>query len=85
MRLRHKAHGVIANVDDETGERLLGGPWERADAESDDVEYPEGAPEEEWTVKQLKAYAADRSIDLGDATKKADMVAAIAAAEESGD
>ncbi|AMS03250.1 head-tail connector protein [Gordonia phage Lucky10] len=32
MRLRHKAHGVIANVDDETAELLLAGPWEHADA-----------------------------------------------------
>lgn len=31
MRLKHKAHGVIANVDDETGKRMLAGAWELAD------------------------------------------------------
>ena len=31
MRLRHKAHGVVVNVDDETGTRMLGGPCESAD------------------------------------------------------
>lgn len=31
MRLRHKGNGVIINVDDETGERMLGGVWESGD------------------------------------------------------
>ncbi|WP_428832069.1 DUF7302 family protein [Gordonia cholesterolivorans] len=31
MRLRHRAHGVIANVDDERGKLMLAGPWELAD------------------------------------------------------
>jgi hypothetical protein len=33
-------------------------------------------------VDELKAYAADRSIDLGSAAKKADIIAAIQAAEK---
>lgn len=32
-------------------------------------------------VDELKAYAAEKGIDLGDATKKADILAAIRAAE----
>ncbi|MFJ4038207.1 hypothetical protein ACIPVB_08965 [Microbacterium sp. NPDC090007] len=43
-------------------------------------EIPEGTPSVDWTAKELDAYAADRGIDLGGATKKADKVAAIAAA-----
>lgn len=41
--------------------------------------YPEGAPEDSWTVPQLRAYATDEGIALGDATKKADILAALAA------
>jgi hypothetical protein len=33
-----------------------------------------------WTVADLKQYAADNSIDLGAATKKSDILAAIQAA-----
>ena len=36
---------------------------------------------EEMTVPELQAYAAEKEIDLGDATKKADILAAIKAAE----
>ena len=32
---------------------------------------------EEMTVAELKAYAAENNIDLGEATKKADILAAI--------
>ncbi|ERG63533.1 hypothetical protein L332_03585 [Agrococcus pavilionensis RW1] len=49
-----------------------------ADGESRD--FPEGEPSEEWKVDELKAYAAAREVDLGGATKKADMLAAIEAA-----
>lgn len=41
-------------------------------------------PNESWKVDELKAYAAEHDIDLGDATKKADIVAAIAGAAGSG-
>lgn len=37
-------------------------------------------PLEKQTVEQLKAYAAEHDIDLGDAAKKADILAAIAKA-----
>lgn len=42
MRLRHKAHGVVVNVDDATGRRLLGGPWEPADDKPADEPAPSG-------------------------------------------
>jgi len=37
-------------------------------------------PLEKQTAAELKAYAAEHDIDLGDATKKADVLAAIQAA-----
>lgn len=45
-----------------------------------DVDIPEGDPSEEWTAKQLDAYAASKGIDLGTGKNKAEKVAAIAAA-----
>lgn len=45
---------------------------------SDKVEVPEGDPSEDWTVKQIDAYAAGHGIDLGDASNKADKLAVIA-------
>ena len=39
--------------------------------------YPEGQPSEDWTIPQLKAYAEHEGIDLGTATKKADILTAI--------
>lgn len=46
--------------------------------ESEKVELPEGDVTEEWTVKQLKAYAKAEDIDLGDAKTKADILSQIA-------
>ena len=43
---------------------------------------PEGAPDESWKVAQLKAHAAEHGIDLGDATKKDDILAAILATQD---
>ena len=42
-------------------------------------EAPE-APNEKWTVADLKAYAEENGIDLGEATLKADILAAMSAA-----
>ena len=39
--------------------------------------YPDGDPAKSWTVNQLKAYAADNQIDLGDATLKDDVYAKV--------
>lgn len=39
--------------------------------------FPEGEPTDSWTVPQLRAYAADRRIDLGEATRKGDVLAAV--------
>lgn len=42
---------------------------------------PDETPDESWKVDELKAYAEQHNIDLGDATKKADILDAIRAAE----
>ena len=48
------------------------------DDEDDEVE----TPLTEMTVKQLVEYADEKGYDIGDATKKADIIQAILAAEE---
>lgn len=45
--------------------------------------FPEGDPTDAWKVDQLKAYAAAHGIDLGAASKKDEIVAAIAAAKQA--
>jgi hypothetical protein len=47
-------------------------------SESETVELPEGDVTEDWTVKQLKAYAKAENIDLGDAKNKAEILAKLA-------
>jgi hypothetical protein len=48
-----------------------------------DVQVPDGDPTDAWTVAQIDKFAADRSIDLGGATNKADKLAAINAARKT--
>jgi hypothetical protein len=43
--------------------------------------FPEGEPAKAWTVTQLTAWAAEHAVDLGGATKKDDILAAIEAAQ----
>lgn len=38
-------------------------------------------PDESWTVRNLRAYADEVGIDLGDATRKADILATIHATD----
>ncbi len=54
--------------------------WEpEAEPAEPEPSEPAGEPSESWTVPQLRAYAQDKGIDLGEATKKADILAAITA------
>lgn len=46
-----------------------------------DEESKEKDPFDSMKVEELKEYAAENGIDLGDATKKADIIAVIKAAE----
>jgi hypothetical protein len=47
-------------------------------SEPETVELPEGDVTEDWTVKQLKAYAKAENFDLGDAKNKAEILAKLA-------
>lgn len=76
--------GVIVECPKHVASGLVGGGHAQyADADAPDA--PDGAPNTSWTVVQLKAHADEHDIDLGEATKKADILAAIeAAASDSG-
>lgn len=54
----------------------LGSEWAPFDGGS---ESRSETPDATWKVADLKAYADENGIDLGDATKKDDIVAAISA------
>lgn len=71
-RLKHATSGVIVSVADGAVGRL-GSEWGPVNAERSD------SPDSSWKVADLKAYAEENSIDLGEATKKDDIVAAITA------
>lgn len=54
----------------------------KAEESAPEVEPDEGAavdagPSESWTNQRIRKYAEDRGVDLGGATTKADMIAAI--------
>ncbi len=50
----------------------------KADKKSDEpVVIPEGDPSDDWTVKQIDAYAEREGIDLGEASKKGEKLAVI--------
>lgn len=36
--------------------------------------YPEGAPAEEWSVKELRAWAADHEVPVGSSATKAEIL-----------
>lgn len=53
-----------------------------ADDASSDRQWPEdGDPSGDWTAKQLKAWAKAHDVDLGGATRKDDILDALAAAQ----
>jgi hypothetical protein len=65
--------------EDGRADRVVASRWLVIDAEPS---VTDGAPAMTWTVKQLRAYAEKNRIDLGDATKKADIRKRIDAALE---
>ncbi|WP_280389307.1 Ish1 domain-containing protein [Nocardia wallacei] len=58
------------------------GVWAEEPEAATSTEAPAGDPSESWTVAELKAYADEHGIDLGEATKKADILAAITESRE---
>lgn len=79
--------GQTVTVPDDAAEYYLSKGWKPAGATTetrpeDAVEIPDGVPTEAWKVPQIDAYAEREGIDLGDATKKPEKLAAIATALE---
>jgi len=81
-RLTNINTGVVVNVDDAKVARL-GSEWS-TDGKSLQVAARSDVPDSSWKVAELKAYAEENSIDLLDATKKDDILAAIDLHESDG-
>lgn len=73
-RFQNLNTGVVVSVADSKDDRFTSG-WKPYDGT--DAPLKSTAPDKSWLVADLKAYATENSIDLGDATKKEDIVAAI--------
>jgi hypothetical protein len=50
-------------------------------ADEEPEKGPSEVPDESWKNADIKTWAEDHGVDLGDATKKADMLAAISSAD----
>lgn len=74
-RYTHATTGAVVDVRDD---KVLGSEWQIVGAESTRSESPDSS----WKVAELKAYADENDIDLADATKKDDILAAINADQE---
>lgn len=72
-RYKHVTTGVVVEVADDL---TLGAEWGSPDSGRSISESPDST----WKVADLKSYAAENGVDLGEATKKEDIVAALAAA-----
>jgi len=59
-------------------------PATRTPAPATEDDGPQDKPLAKQSLAELQAYAAENDIDLGDAVKKADVLAAIKAAETGG-
>lgn len=75
--------GVVISVDDSKDERFVSG-WKRVGSKPPAASQAVRgeAPDESWSNKELKAYAEENQINLGEAKNKAGFLAAIAAAGE---
>lgn len=71
-RLRNELTGAVMTVPEATASRL-GREW----VDADKAQRSE-TPDATWKVADLKAYADENGIDLGDAKKKEDLLAVIA-------
>ena len=74
----------VAYTNDTAKADILRAKGYTVEGEPDQVEV-QADPLKKMTVDELKEYAATNGIDLGEATKKADILAAIQAAETSND
>jgi hypothetical protein len=82
---RSVAAGATDEFEDDEAEALVAGGYgvyegdTRPKPESTAAQAEDTQPSEAWTVGRLKEWAAEHGIDLGGATKKADVLAAIEA------
>lgn len=77
-RYRNSVTRVVVNVDEDTASQL-NKDWKPFDGSKPKSDNPDAS----WKVAELKDYADENGIDLGEATKKEDLLAAIAAASVS--
>lgn len=63
-------------------EKFLGAKEEDAPAPEEVVDEAPAAPDESWKVADIRQWAEDNEVDLGGATKKADLLAAVASADK---
>ena len=75
-RYHKKATDVVAEANEAAKEEATNAEANEAAKEEAEKEA-DAVAVEEMTVAELKAYAAANNIDLGEATKKADILAAI--------
>jgi hypothetical protein len=61
--------------------RMLAGETAPVEEIAEEGPPVEGVPTESWKNDEIKAWAEAQGVDLGGATKKADMLAAIQAAD----
>lgn len=77
-RLRNELTGAVMTVPEATAAHL-GSEWVDAD------KAPRSeSPDSTWKVADLRAYATENGVELGEATKKDDVLAAIVSAADSG-
>jgi hypothetical protein len=78
-RYKHATSGALVSVRDD---KVLDSEWVSLDGAKGEQARSE-TPDASWKVADLKAHADEKGIDLGDATKKEDIVKAIADASSS--
>lgn len=88
--LQHPKSGRTVMVPDDAADFYKEHGWvipgrapEKPAEQPDEVVIPEGDPAKAWKVSELTAYAEREGIDLGEATKKDDVLAAITTAREA--
>lgn len=74
--------GATVELSDQVARSLPEGLLERASGRQAQAERSE-TPDESWTVAQLREYAGENGIELGNARSKADILAAIEAAGQA--
>lgn len=84
MKLKH-AQGRVVDVPENLVDSYTSLGWEPLDGESGETSGTPTAPSKSWKVDELTAYATEHGIDLGGATKKADILAVIEAAAKAAD